>query len=347
MYTTRDKMVVKEIALCHVIKNGTLLLIKAESGVNKGKWNAANAEIVQGEKPDKSAIKTLYQQTGIYANKVVDHGLIRLFLNGKTEYDYRIHVFSTKVFSGDVKPNTEGEAKWFATTDLPYYEMWADDKYWINLVLQGKKFDADFFFDEKNEKIIKYSIKERQEVTKRIMPIIILLAVLAVVAFGITSSGILSQKAVTTTIPKNTIALQPTVTTTIAATNTVTTNTPVTTTIPATPVPPSAYGSPEVNESVYYVTNMGNPSSNHVYYAVWQPTGTPATLSNVDCTIYPTYTFCTSIPQSAVTTFTPNSSTSGTTSGGLPPLPAGEERIRNPDCPDASSPGCYNVVSFN
>lgn len=340
-------MVVKEIALCHVIKNGTLLLIKTEEGLNKGKWNAPSAEILQGERPDKSAIKNVYQQTGLYVSKITDNGLIRLFLNGKTTYDYRIHVFSTKIFSGDLKPNIQGEAKWFSTTDLPYYEMWADDKYWINLVLQGKKFDADFFFDEKNEKIVKYQIKERQEIAKKVIPAVLLVAIVSLIFFGVLSSGILAPRpgAPTNSLTKNTVAFTPsTVTTTIAPSNAVTTV--PTTTIPPTqpaPVPPSAYGSPVVNESVYYVSNTGNPATNHVYYAVWEPTSTPATLSNVDCTVYSGYTFCTSAPAAAVV-FAPNGTSTSSSSSGLPPLPSGEIRIRNPACPDANSSGCYNIV---
>ena len=153
----------KELAICHVIKNGTLLLIKGEEGINKGKWNAPSGELASSEKPEKAAMRHAFQQTGLYVNKVVRHGTIRLFLNGKVEYDYKMHVYSTKLFSGDLKPNIKGEARWFNANDLPFYEMWADDKYWVNLVLEGKKFDADFFLDEKNENVVKYQIRERKE----------------------------------------------------------------------------------------------------------------------------------------------------------------------------------------
>jgi hypothetical protein len=38
--------------------------------------------------------------------------------------------------------------------------MWDADKYWIPLVLKGKKLKADFFFDQNNEIIKEYKIKE-------------------------------------------------------------------------------------------------------------------------------------------------------------------------------------------
>lgn len=225
-------MALKELVLCHVIKNGTVLLIKSNEGINKGKWNAATGEMAQGERPDKSAIKNLYQQTGLYATKTVENGTIRLFLNGKNEADYRLHIYSTKVFSGDIKPNMENEVKWFGPSDIPYYEMWPDDKYWIDLVLQGKKFDADFFFDEKNERIVKYQIKERQEIAKKIMPAIIVLAIIALIAIGISYSGILSGKYSHPSSPTAFTPSKSTTTATVASTTTTATTSYSTTILP-------------------------------------------------------------------------------------------------------------------
>lgn len=198
----------KELSVCHVFKNGSLLLIKTADGINKDKWNAPGGEIVQGEKPNKAAMKYLYQQTGLYSTKVADHGTVRLALSGKSDFSYKLHIFSTKSAAGELKPNIQGEAKWFNLTDIPYFDMWADDRYWINLVMQGKQFDADFFFDEKNEKVVKYQIKERQQVSKKVIPIAVLILVIAIVGYGVFASGVLKAQPSTgikTTIPKNTL----------------------------------------------------------------------------------------------------------------------------------------------
>ena len=42
---------VTEIAVCHVRKNGTILLVKSEEGLGKDKWNAPSGPISQGENP--------------------------------------------------------------------------------------------------------------------------------------------------------------------------------------------------------------------------------------------------------------------------------------------------------
>lgn len=37
---------------------------------------------------------------------------------------------------------------WFSLATIPYEKMFADDRYWLPLVLEGKKINAFFEFDE-------------------------------------------------------------------------------------------------------------------------------------------------------------------------------------------------------
>lgn len=330
----------KELAICHVIKNGTLLLIKAEEGINKGKWNAPSGELVNGEKPEKAAMRQAFQQTGLYVSKVMHHGTIRLFLNGKVEYDYKMQVYSTKIFSGDLKPNIKGEARWFNTGELPFYEMWADDKYWVNLVLEGKKFDADFFLDENNENVVKYQIREKKEVLRKVLPIIIVLAVIAVLVYGILSSGILNQP------PKKAAVFEPSKSTSTSTTLTTTATTTIAApqVIPPPPVPQTVLSN---KTYIYYIYYSGNPPQSQTYFAVanssgvsnWKLlVGSPVDLSNADCSVYSFYTYCTSPVNLTTSTSTTNGTPAKTQQKGV--------RIGNPVClalkpPDPSI--CYNT----
>jgi len=329
----------KELAICHVIKNGTLLLIKGEEGINKGKWNAPSGELASNERPDKAAMRHAFQQTGLYVNKVVHHGTIRLFLNGKVEYDYKLQIYSTKIFSGDLKPNIKGEARWFNTNELPFYEMWADDKYWVNLVLEGKKFDADFFLDEKNENVVKYQIREKKETFKKALPIIVILAIIGILIYGIISSGILNH----VKAPVIFKASNSTTSTTVATTATTT----ATTTIAAPqiiPPPPVSQGTLSNRTYIYYIYYSGNPPQAQTYYAVasrsgvsnWQLLqGVPVNLNDADCSVYSFYTYCTSSVSFASST---NSTPAKVQQKGV--------RIANPVClalkpPDPSI--CYDT----
>lgn len=269
---------IKELAICHVIKSGSeLLLIKAEEGISKGKWDAPTAEITKGESPAKAAITAVFQQTGLYVSKVTPHGTIRLFLNGKNEYTYRLHVYSTKLFTGDLKPNIKGEARWFAFSDIPFYEMWADDKYWLNHVLQGKEFEADFFFDEKNENIAKYQIREKKRnFQKIIIPILIAALIVGVSVYGVMNIPLSTFSLGGKTTTANQVVLEPIKNTTTAPTTTVPRTTAPTTTVPTTtsiPPTPATITIDNINLAYNYSgpAYVGNqycrlPKSFHVLY---------------------------------------------------------------------------------
>jgi hypothetical protein len=59
----------------------------------------------------------------------------------------------------------EMRPEWFGVDAIPYETMWSDDKYWLPLFLQGKKFTGTFLFDkpstpEYSAKMLKQDLKE-------------------------------------------------------------------------------------------------------------------------------------------------------------------------------------------
>jgi len=81
------------------------------------------------------------------------------YLDGKNEVAIHSHLFSTKTFLGNLRSTEEGEVRWFDRKDIPFKEMWPDDIYWMDLMLQGKKFDASFHFNNDNSAIVKHFIR--------------------------------------------------------------------------------------------------------------------------------------------------------------------------------------------
>jgi hypothetical protein len=223
--------------------------------------------------------------------------------------------------------------------------MWADDKYWVNLVLEGKKFDADFFLDENNENVVKYQIREKKEVLRTVLPIIIVLAVIAVLVYGILSSGILNQPAKKAAVFLPSTSAKSTMVSTTAATTTATTTIASPQIIPPPPVPQTVLSN---KTYIYYIYYSGSPPQSQTYFAVangsgvsnWKLlVGSPVDLSNADCSVYSFYTYCTS----AVNLTT---STSSTTNSMAAKTQQNSVRIGNPVClalhpPDPSI--CYNT----
>ncbi len=117
--------------------------------------------MAEGETPEQNAIRETLEESGLTVGNLFYHGLMNFHNFGKEEVDFAVHLFSTRKFSGTLleKSDDNGELAWFPINALPVNDMWEDDKYWLPNMLDGERFDADFYFDKENKGIIKHEIK--------------------------------------------------------------------------------------------------------------------------------------------------------------------------------------------
>ncbi len=181
--------------LCHVKKDNKILLQKKSKGLfGGGKYNAPGGKLKDNESPEKCAIREVFEETGLRVNKLEKIGelifytsespsanprILRTHVSRCEEFpipkqltrcahdytdkneapDWVVHVFLATHFSGKLKNNyLEGELEWFDIDNLPYDEMWEDDRLWVPLLLQNKKFIGTFYFSKNFEKLIDYKI---------------------------------------------------------------------------------------------------------------------------------------------------------------------------------------------
>lgn len=145
--------------LGHVIKGDKILLKFATRGISKGKWNAPGGKFDKGEPPEQCIIRETYEETGLRIRKPFYHGKLYFFLDGRKKLTVEGWLFSARKFSGKPHSTEEGEVRWFSTSSIPYDRMWDDDKYWMNLMLAGIRFDSYFYYDRTNTKVVRSVIK--------------------------------------------------------------------------------------------------------------------------------------------------------------------------------------------
>jgi 8-oxo-dGTP diphosphatase len=125
-------------------------------GISEGKWNAPGGKMEPGETPEQCVLREVLEETGLEIIKLTSHGSLRFHMDGKEELSFVVYIFSTRSFKGEVKSSDAGEVRWFDVDNVPYDAMWDDDKYALPLILKGRKFDMDVYFDEKNKRVLKY-----------------------------------------------------------------------------------------------------------------------------------------------------------------------------------------------
>ena len=149
--------------LCEIIKDNKILLKKASRGVSKGKWNGLGGKIEKNETVLEILIREVKEEAGITIKNPFYHGKITFFQGNRNKIFGIVYVFSAKDFEGEIRESEEGELRWFSLDNIPFNEMWKDDYIWLPLVLERKRFEAEFLFDSYMENIIEYRIKELEE----------------------------------------------------------------------------------------------------------------------------------------------------------------------------------------
>lgn len=145
--------------LCEIIKDGKILLKKANRGVSKGKWNGLGGKIENNEDILENLFREVREEAGIIIKNPKYHGKLIFFQGSKENVFGIVYLFSANDFVGEIKESDEGELRWFSLNEIPFNEMWEDDKIWLPLLLEGKNFSAEFLFDEEMKSIIDYKIK--------------------------------------------------------------------------------------------------------------------------------------------------------------------------------------------
>jgi 8-oxo-dGTP pyrophosphatase MutT (NUDIX family) len=146
--------------LCHIIKGKNLLLQKKSKGLfGEGKWNGVGGKLKPNESPEDCVKREVHEETGLRISDLKFHGVLNFYFGNRKEIDWVVHVFSTSVFEGKLKSSKEGNLRWFNFEDIPFDEMWGDDRYWLPLVLKGKSFKGNFYFDDEGKTILDFDLK--------------------------------------------------------------------------------------------------------------------------------------------------------------------------------------------
>lgn len=135
--------------LCYPYAKGQVLLLRKARGLfGEGKWNAPGGKLHLGETPDSAAFRETLEETGLSVSNLRFHGCLHFYLGEARQLDQIVFVFSSNEYAGNLRPSREGELRWFSIKEIPYSEMWEDDRTWLPLLFEGKSFIGGFYFTD-------------------------------------------------------------------------------------------------------------------------------------------------------------------------------------------------------
>jgi len=133
--------------LLFVIQDGQILLIRKKTGFGVGNINGPGGKLELGETALEAALREVEEELCIVAHDPEDMGeLLFQFVDGLSMH---VQVFRSTGFDGVPTETEEAKPLWFSVDEIPFEEMWEDDRYWLREMVDGKKFSARFVFDGK------------------------------------------------------------------------------------------------------------------------------------------------------------------------------------------------------
>jgi len=131
--------------LLFIRRGDELLMIHKKRGLGAGKFNAPGGRLEPGETPLQAAIRETIEELRIEPVGVKPRGELRFqFTDGLSIHGY---VFTAADYRGEPTETDEARPVWFHVREIPYDNMWADDRVWLPALLAGHCFEGRFIFD--------------------------------------------------------------------------------------------------------------------------------------------------------------------------------------------------------
>ena len=149
----------EKATLLFVVRDEQVLLIRKKRGLGAGKINGPGGRIDPGETPLAGAIREVREELHITPVGVVEAGVLRFqFVDG---LPLLVHVFRATDCLGEAEETDEATPLWIGLDEIPYDEMWADDRHWLPLMLKNESFEGHFVFD--GDRMLEFDIRPKHD----------------------------------------------------------------------------------------------------------------------------------------------------------------------------------------
>lgn len=141
--------------LVFVFEGDEILLINKKTGLGKGKVNGPGGKVDPGETPEIAAIRECKEELDITVSNLEYCGEHRFqFVDG---YSIHVWVYRTRDYEGTPSESPEADPLWTRLNQIPYDQMWEDDRLWLPMLVRGERFQTRWIFD--GDRMLDYAIE--------------------------------------------------------------------------------------------------------------------------------------------------------------------------------------------
>lgn len=126
-----------------------ICLAMKKRGFGVGRWNGVGGKKnEQDVTVEDTAIRETQEEINVLAKNMTKCAELTFHFPHNPDWDQLVHVYLCDEWEGEPQESEEMRPQWYAVNNLPFAEMWPDDKFWLPFVLKGKLLKATFCFKE-------------------------------------------------------------------------------------------------------------------------------------------------------------------------------------------------------
>jgi 8-oxo-dGTP pyrophosphatase MutT (NUDIX family) len=147
----RDYPYPRKVTLCYLIneEKGMVLLAMKKRGFGTGKWNGVGGKLDKGESVEQALVRETKEEIGVDLISFKKIGVIKFYFSEAQDrsFDQEVNVYTADSWKGSPSESDEMSPRWFGINEIPFDQMWSDDRFWLSDALNGKYVEASFMFD--------------------------------------------------------------------------------------------------------------------------------------------------------------------------------------------------------
>ena len=141
----RDWKPGEQATLVYLVHGDSVLLMRKLRGHGAGKVNAPGGRVEAGESVEACAMREVAEEVGIRVHALELRALLR-YDDPAEGFAMAGFAFVSSDFEGTPARTAEADPFWCRIDEIPYDEMWENDRIWLPRVLRGERIRADFRF---------------------------------------------------------------------------------------------------------------------------------------------------------------------------------------------------------
>ncbi|AXR78439.1 8-oxo-dGTP diphosphatase [Natrarchaeobaculum sulfurireducens] len=124
-----------------------VLLIEKRRGLGEGWYNGPGGKLEAEETPRECAIRETREEVGLEVDPAALEKAAELTFRLDGDVHTVCHVYRADRFEGEPVTTPEARPEWFSVEEIPYDQMWEDDRLWLPGVLSGRTVVGEFAFE--------------------------------------------------------------------------------------------------------------------------------------------------------------------------------------------------------